>query len=194
MKFHDFYRTLGIVSTATDADIKRAFRGLAKKYHPDLNPGNKEAEAIFKQAGQAYEVLGDKKKRAEFDVIYSQRPQVGWGRCPDKKQGFFNLGFSQDEAIAQVCEALHTVQDFLWSAFETLGSTDLGEVAATILAYIEQQTRAVCEMGGRTYSIRFIRVALALSMGAEVIVSERDSAGRVSKITISTAVLRGLPA
>jgi DnaJ-class molecular chaperone len=58
---------LGLSQSATQDDIKNAYRKLAKKYHPDLNPGNKEAEAKFKEANQAYEMLGTPEQRAKYD-------------------------------------------------------------------------------------------------------------------------------
>ena len=63
----DPYKVLGVSPSATDEEIKDAYRKLAKKYHPDLNPGNAEAEAKFKEAGEAYEVLSDADKRARYD-------------------------------------------------------------------------------------------------------------------------------
>jgi DnaJ-class molecular chaperone len=63
----DYYQVLGVSRGASDQDIKQAYRKLARKYHPDINPGDKEAEARFKEINEAYEVLSDKEKREKFD-------------------------------------------------------------------------------------------------------------------------------
>ncbi|MCI8391063.1 MAG: molecular chaperone DnaJ [Roseburia sp.] len=63
----DYYEVLGVEKNASDADIKKSFRVLAKKYHPDMNPGDKEAEAKFKEAQEAYAVLSDPEKRRQYD-------------------------------------------------------------------------------------------------------------------------------
>jgi DnaJ-class molecular chaperone len=64
----DPYSTLGVPKTASDDDIRKAFRKLAKKHHPDLNPGDKKAEATFKEISQANDILSDKEKRRRFDA------------------------------------------------------------------------------------------------------------------------------
>ncbi|WP_264785232.1 DnaJ domain-containing protein, partial [Gluconobacter cerinus] len=63
----DPYSVLGVSKTATDKEIRSAYRKLAKQYHPDHNPDSKDAEERFKAVGQAYNIVGDKEKRARFD-------------------------------------------------------------------------------------------------------------------------------
>jgi DnaJ-class molecular chaperone len=67
--FKDYYTTLGVSKTATDKEIKQAFRKLARKYHPDVNPGDKGAEAKFKEVNEANEVLSDPVKRKKYDEL-----------------------------------------------------------------------------------------------------------------------------
>jgi DnaJ-class molecular chaperone len=69
MDFKDYYSTLGVSKTATDKELKQAFRKLARKHHPDVNPGDKSAEAKFKEINEAYEVLGDPDKRKKYDEL-----------------------------------------------------------------------------------------------------------------------------
>ena len=65
----DYYGTLGVKKTATPDEIKKAFRKLARKHHPDVNPGDKKAEAKFKEISEANDVLSDEKKRKVFDQL-----------------------------------------------------------------------------------------------------------------------------
>src|ERR1035437_3462238 len=67
MAFIDYYKILGVDKTATPKDIKNAYRKLARKYHPDLNPNDKDAKANFQQINEANEVLSDPEKRKKYD-------------------------------------------------------------------------------------------------------------------------------
>ncbi len=80
MEYKDYYKVLGVARGATDQEIKKAYRKLAMKYHPDRNQGDKAAEDTFKDINEAYEVLGDKDKRARYDQLgesYSRWQQSG---------------------------------------------------------------------------------------------------------------------
>jgi DnaJ-class molecular chaperone len=69
VKFRDYYETLGVTRGAKEEEIKKSYRKLARKYHPDLNPNNKQAEEKFKEVQEAYEVLGDADKRSKYDQL-----------------------------------------------------------------------------------------------------------------------------
>jgi len=85
----DYYKTLGLERKAAAGEIKKAYRRLARKYHPDLNPGDKAAEAKFKEIQEAYAVLSDAKKKAEYD----QFGYVGGAPPPGAEQGGYSSGF-----------------------------------------------------------------------------------------------------
>ncbi len=72
MAAKDYYAILGLSKNATDKDIKQAYRKLARQYHPDVNPGNKSAEARFKEINEAHEVLSDPEKRKKYDQFGEQ--------------------------------------------------------------------------------------------------------------------------
>ncbi len=92
----DYYKVLDVARTATEADIKKAYRRLAMKYHPDRNPGDKEAEEHFKEAKEAYEVLCEQDKRA----IYDQHGHAGLER--QRSGGGGGAGFAGAEAFSDI--------------------------------------------------------------------------------------------
>ena len=83
MEFKDYYATLGVSKTASEKEVKQAFRKLARKFHPDVNQADKSAESKFKEINEAYEVLGDPDKRKKYDELganwrlYEQAQQQG---------------------------------------------------------------------------------------------------------------------
>jgi len=78
MAKRDFYEVLGVSKSASESEIKKAYRQMALKYHPDKNPDDKEAEEKFKEAAEAYEVLSNPEKKARFDQYWSCGD--GWRR------------------------------------------------------------------------------------------------------------------
>ena len=96
MAKRDYYEVLGVGKQATDDEIKKAYRKIAIKYHPDRNPGNKEAEEKFKEAAEAYSVLSDKQKRQQYDQFGFDGPNMGGGFG-----GFGDAGgFSMDDIFS----------------------------------------------------------------------------------------------
>jgi curved DNA-binding protein len=109
MDFKDYYQTLGLGKTASAKEIKQAYRKLARKFHPDVNPGDKAAESRFKEINEAYEVLGDAEKRKKYDELganwrqYEQARQAGqspfgdagWGAGQGQPGGYRTL--NEDE-------------------------------------------------------------------------------------------------
>ncbi len=93
--FKDYYGILGLSKTATPEEIKRAYRKIARKCHPDLNPGDKEAEAKFKELNEANEVLSDPDKRQKYDQFGQHWNQPGYGEPPTNRTSGSTVDFDQ---------------------------------------------------------------------------------------------------
>src|SRR6202162_2784046 len=89
----DYYAVLGVKKTATADDIRKAFRKLARKYHPDVNPGDKKAEERFKEISEANDVLSDEKKRKVYDALGYYSDQIDPAAAEAAARGGYG-GFS----------------------------------------------------------------------------------------------------
>jgi curved DNA-binding protein len=141
MDFKDYYSSLGVAKTASQKEIKAAYRKLARKHHPDVNQGDKSAEGRFKEINEAYEVLGDPDKRKKYDELganwrqYEQGgPQGGPGFDPRQGGGGWNVDFGggqggartmSQEEMNEMFGGEHPFSDF----FETFfgGSRQAGD-------------------------------------------------------------------
>ncbi len=94
MEYKDYYKTLGVDKKASDDQIKKSYRNLAKKYHPDHNPGDKKAEETFKEINEAYAVLKDKEKRARYD-------QLGSSYAAWEQQGGSSANYNWNDWVSQ---------------------------------------------------------------------------------------------
>lgn len=133
MEYKDYYKILGLEKNATEKEIKAAFRKLARKYHPDVNPNDPQAEAKFKEINEANEVLSDPEKRAKYDQLGAdwQRWQQTGGRPNDFNWGQYATGpegqrvhvrYASPEDLEDMFGGGSPFSDFFTSIFGGVGA------------------------------------------------------------------------
>ena len=126
MDYKDYYKILGVDRSASQKDIKSAYRKLTKKYHPDLNHGDKDAELKYRDVNEAYEVLGDPDKRSKYDQFGAQWKYVKDGKTPPYGAGGYQQGgFDFSDIFSQFSQGsqgggAHFSSSTIWELLEAL--------------------------------------------------------------------------
>jgi curved DNA-binding protein len=188
MEYKDYYQILGVPRNASASEIKGAYRKLAMQYHPDRNPGDKQAEERFKEMNEAYQVLSDQQKRARYDQLgasYSQWQQQG-------TPGNFNWGQWTAQPGAQEVNLNDlfgdaTFSDFFRSIFGGMGEgqTVRGRTRRGAPS-IQQQTVSISLKEAYTGTTRTLQVGKR-----HIEVKIPAGAGQGTKIRVSAADLAG---
>ncbi|OCB76128.1 DnaJ C-terminal domain-containing protein [Flavobacterium crassostreae] len=175
MAFIDYYKTLEIDKKATEAEIKKAYRKMARKYHPDLNPNDKEAEAKFKQANEAHEVLSNPEKRKKYDQ-YGQnweQPQQQGSRQQQQNHRQQNQNNGSDaQDYSEFFESMFGNTSFGGSARNNRGTAFKGQ---DFNAELHLELQDVYTTHQRTLTINDQKIRLTIPAGVEN--------GQVIKIT-----------
>ncbi|MBB6109449.1 DnaJ C-terminal domain-containing protein [Mucilaginibacter lappiensis] len=167
MAFIDYYKTLGLTKTATDKDIKNAYRKLARKYHPDLNPDNAEAHKKFQELNEANEVLSDSEKRKKYDK-YGENWQHGetYEQQTRQQQGGYGGGgfgnFTGDESFGG-----GDFSDFFKSMFGGGGSRQTKYRGKDLNAELQLTLLDIAETHKRTLTVNGKNIRITIPAGIE---------------------------
>ncbi|MBT2557032.1 J domain-containing protein [Hymenobacter sp. ISL-91] len=187
MDYKDYYKTLGVDKKATQDQIKKAYRKLARQYHPDVNPNNAEAERKFKEANEANEVLGDPEKRQKYDQLGAdyQRYQQGGGRAGGGPGGFDWSQYAQGGGGAGGADPFGGADfsDFFGSMFGGMGGSGGGgnrpRAGQDYQAELELMLEDAYRGGPRTLTVNGKNLRLTIQPGVEdgQVIRLRDQGG-----------------
>lgn len=133
----DYYEVLGVAKNASPEEIKKAYRKLAIKYHPDRNPDDKAAEEKFKEAAEAYDVLSNEEKRQKYDQFGHSMGQQGFpGGGDGGFGGFYHGGMSMEDIFAQFGDILAEVASEELQVVHVAAEPALHKDAEAICAFV----------------------------------------------------------
>lgn len=180
----DYYQLLGVKRDASGKDIRAAYRKLARQYHPDLNPGEEQAETRFKEIQRAYEVLADPEKRKKYDQFGPMWEQIesGGGPPPGFDRGFRNFqfdfgGFGRRDSSGSMFDEL--LFNNMGARFETRRGQDLEQAADISLEEAYHGTTRLIEVEGTGVGRRRleVRVPAGVKTGSRVRVAGEGQSG-----------------
>ncbi len=200
VQYKDYYETLGVSRSASEAEIKKAFRNLARKYHPDVARDKKSAEAKFKEINEAYEVLGDPDKRAKYDQLGADwksgaefRPPPGWEgfgpggafRGAGREGGFEFGGTGFSDFFEQLfggmgrgrTEGFRFDRNFGGAASGQLGRDIEGDILVTLDEVLNGSLRAVTVRHGHRSETHQVKIPAGVGEGQRLRIAGRGEKG-----------------
>jgi curved DNA-binding protein len=161
MNYKDYYKILGLKKTASSEDIKKAFRKLAVKYHPDKNPGDKAAEEKFKEINEANEVLGDSEKRKKYDELGENWKYYQQGQQPHQQHAYGggrNPFYSQEGSTEDFSDFFESIFGGRFSTTGAGGNVKGQDYSAEVVLSLEEAYNGadrLMEVNGEKLHMKF---------------------------------------